>query len=388
MKILFCAPFPVPVESDAYSSGSDRKISLTIRILLELGHEVVLLNSSCTAATASWRRSSWTTTQVDQYTLAVYNPVKFFRQRRISKAIQALFAPAIGNRFLSEKEIDLVWIYNSYIFEARLALSSFKRNSIKIVFQIEDLPLARKRSLFNIKPRLDAYYFHDLCNLAAKILIVNSTIAESTIFHQNKHKVVLFPPIIDPKISNHSSSTKKFRNGSIKIGYFGELNEEKGVRQLLRVMQKLPANYELHLFGKGELEDEINIFMKRNHKVIYHGFMKGHPLIEKLHEMDVLLNPHSDISKMQNGVFPFKILEYIATGGYVITTPLPKLDGVDLSHVATYNYSDDALAEAIINAPQKYSSSISSQLVSNVLRVASFESSKQMIASQLRSFIL
>lgn len=385
MKILFCAPFPVPVEDDSYSSGGDRKTSLTLRVLLELGHEVFLLNSSCTDATTPFYQAQWTTTQIDQQVIDLYNPPRFSQDRRIGKAIQALLAPTIGKSIVSEKEFDLVWIYNSYIFEARFALSLFKKKKIRIIFQIEDLPLARKRSSFNLKPKLDAYYFRELCDASTKILMVNSSITNAIPSEENKAKAVLFPPIIDPAISATAShqTVEKFKGEIVKIGYFGALTEEKGVGQLLRIIQKLPANYELNLYGKGELEGQINRLAANHSNIKYHGFISGKPMTDQLHSMDILLNPHADISKMQDGVFPFKMLEYIATGSYVITTPLPQLEGVDLSYLATYHYSDDALIDALINAPRKYSPTISAQLVEDVLKVASFESSRVKIALQL-----
>jgi glycosyltransferase involved in cell wall biosynthesis len=154
---------------------------------------------------------------------------------------------------------------------------------------------------------------------------------------------------------------------------------------LLRVIQKLPDQYELNLFGKGELEPEVQALANKIHNVVYHGFIGGKQLVGKLYEMDILLNPHSDISKMQDGVFPFKMLEYIATGSYVITTPLPDLEGVDLSCIATYNYSDAALVEALLDAPKKYSPVIAAQLIENVMHAASFETAKQTITRQLGS---
>jgi hypothetical protein len=170
MNILFCAPFPIPITSDSYSPGGDRKIQLTIHALIELGHQVTILNSSGTHFQKTFMKHHWTTTSVYQHQVEVFNPPLFHRNRRIGKTIQAIFASYYGELIASEREIDLVWIYNSYLFESRLALSLFKRRQQKYILQIEDSPLARRRSFLNVKPKLDALKYQELCREAEAIL--------------------------------------------------------------------------------------------------------------------------------------------------------------------------------------------------------------------------
>jgi glycosyltransferase involved in cell wall biosynthesis len=378
MNILFCAPFPIPITSDSYSPGGDRKIQLTIHALIELGHQVTILNSSGTHLQKTLMRHHWTTTSVYQHQIEVFNPPLFHRNRRIGKTIQAIFAAYYGELIASEKEIDLVWIYNSYVFESRLALTLFKRRQQKYILQIEDSPLARRRSLLNLKPKLDALKYQDLCSKAEAILVVNSNILKSITTTKKSNNKYLFPPIIDLGIVEKSKfRNPPFSNFTIKVGYFGALCEEKGVRQILRIIRRMPLNYEFHIAGSGDLGNEISTIAKTTKNIIYHGFIDRELLLEMMLKMDILINPHSDISKMDDGVFPFKVLEYIACGSYVITTPLPLITGVNLSSLATYHYSDDELEAELLKAPEQYSSTISETIFNEVMKIASLEASKQ-----------
>jgi glycosyltransferase involved in cell wall biosynthesis len=72
-------------------------------------------------------------------------------------------------------------------------------------------------------------------------------------------------------------------------------------------------------------------------------------------DCDVLVNPHASIEKMGNGVFPFKVIEYVASGRLVISTELPPISMKEV-HDAICFVSADArsIADALANAEQTY----------------------------------
>jgi glycosyltransferase involved in cell wall biosynthesis len=75
-------------------------------------------------------------------------------------------------------------------------------------------------------------------------------------------------------------------------------------------------------------------------------------LYELLTECDVAVNPHASIQAMGEGVFPFKVLEAVASGRLVISTALPPC-GFDLQHnVMYFNGTLDGLCKALESAPE------------------------------------
>lgn len=386
MRILFCAPFPVPSTSDAFSPGASRKIRLIISALLQLEHKVVILNSSHTNLNENLlHKKSWSSISVDEQDVPVFNPPKLWN-RRLGKAMQALLAPYYGYKVAVDTPIDLVWIYNSYLFESRLALALYKKQNIPFIFQIEDLPLVRQRSLLNIKPKLDAVNFVRLCKYSSFVLAINSIVLDQISLLKPKENVVLFPPIVDPEIDKLGRSrTRPFQDNTINVGYFGGLSQEKGVEQILRIVDRVDSNYKFHIGGAGPLEGVVARKAVANpYKVNFYGFMSDQEMRKLLCNMDILLNPHYSISEMGNGIFPFKVIEYIATGSYVITTSVPFLTGTDFSFFATYDGSDDELLKELIAAPQKCSLSVLQKLRQEALNIAGYERAKQVIKEVLQ----
>lgn len=79
----------------------------------------------------------------------------------------------------------------------------------------------------------------------------------------------------------------------IRFIYLGALVEHKGVKELIGAFNKISENadIELHIAGKGDLEEYVKNFSKINKKIIYHGFLKGRDLEELLYKVDILIAP-------------------------------------------------------------------------------------------------
>ena len=69
---------------------------------------------------------------------------------------------------------------------------------------------------------------------------------------------------------------------------------------------------------------------------------------------DVIVNPHSPIAAMDQGVFPFKVCEALVTGALLVTTALPSIDESLEPAVVTFDGGAAGLLDALARAPAEY----------------------------------
>lgn len=373
MRILYSAPLPPEDCDNLGSPGAARKIQLTVSLLQHLGHSVTLLDSSHLSARGSLSlKTTIRERRVDSGHVSVVTP-PLAPSRKLGKALQALYAPYIAQKYAVRVGIDCVLLYNAYLFETRVATALFRQLHLPFILQLEDLPWARRRGLLNIKPNIEKRGFRQVCGNASAVLAVNSSILSRVSRYNGQVK--LYPPIIDPTLEALARKrAPPFSNEVICIGYFGGLNREKGADKLLDLVSSLGAPYVVHVGGKGDLADTFKTAAKaRPDRLVYHGFVPEGTLIDLLCRMDVLVNPHTDLRHLDEGVFPFKLYEYIASGAYVITTKLPAAEAGALRGLCVFDGSLEDLNSKILNAHMAYDPTLQSTLQTEALRYAGFD---------------
>jgi glycosyltransferase involved in cell wall biosynthesis len=104
--------------------------------------------------------------------------------------------------------------------------------------------------------------------------------------------------------------------------YAGELSELKGLPLLLSAFARLEGpGYRLWITGKGELRAALEAAATRDPRIVYRGFPPYEQVLDLYRRADVLVNPHSTRHLSARYLFPSKLLEYLATGTPVISTP-------------------------------------------------------------------
>lgn len=355
MKLLYIAPFPVPIGNDAFSNGGNQKIQITLKLLHELGHEIRIVNSSHTNKRSWFPQINKEHISGPNICYTVYHMPQY-GHRKIGKLLQGVFAPVYIRRLARLEKPDLVWIYNCYLFEARSALALAKSRELPFILQLEDLPLAHRRGYFSLKEHFDNVYLPRTLRKAAKVLTVNKNMTAGYSVQENK--IVEYPPVIDEaliEMSNHRSDC--FSQSKIHIGYFGTLCAEKGVDKICQLYNELPDDFVFHISGSGHMAELIhNMAMMSSGRLVFYGRMSDDDLYQTLCGMDILINPHSDISQMENGVFPFKIMEYMCAKCLIVSTYLPAIGGFDFDGIVFYDGTVTALKASILNAKKQYRS--------------------------------
>jgi glycosyltransferase involved in cell wall biosynthesis len=108
--------------------------------------------------------------------------------------------------------------------------------------------------------------------------------------------------------------------------FSGGHSASKGVQQLIHGWResKIP-DWELHITGCGPLSGTLRQLAAGTPRVVFHGLVERSALVELMCVSRLCINPH-DVSSSPGNVFAFKIVEYLAAGAHVITTPMGALE--------------------------------------------------------------
>lgn len=324
--------------------GASKKIEGVARLLHGIGRSVHLVDSS---HAAEGRASA----VIDRAFDLAGTPVRLWRppclaDRRWGKLVNVLQAARFASRLVPAAP-SLVWIYNSYAFEARAALALRRRTDAALVLELEDLPLARGRGL-NPKPWIDSSYFPRLLEAADLVTFVNAVAMKR--FGPRCRRALLLPSLLQQALVD-LPPRPRFAGGVRRLGYFGGLSQEKGAGLLLEAVPRMPPGWKLVVTGTGELAAAFEA-MQRGHSstLEFHGMVDHAAVLSLMHGCDAIVNPHAPISQMDEGVFPFKVCEALASGALLISTALPSID-IDLSRsVLFFDGTAGGLAAALAAA--------------------------------------
>ena len=143
---------------------------------------------------------------------------------------------------------------------------------------------------------------------------------------------------------------------------------------IIELAHSLESPYEVHVTGKGDLAAGFSALGKSDpDRLVFHGFVSDEELNTLLSEMDIMINPHTDLRALDEGVFPFKLFEYIASGAYVITTHLPGAEADKLEGLCYFDGSTEELLKCVTEAPLVYSHELQQKIQTSAIAMAGFE---------------
>ncbi len=321
--VLVLAPYS-PVGSPIAALGGARKIRGVIAALQSCFERVVLVNSAHNEEARL--PAGWEGLTIGKAEIPVYLPPRWGR-RPVGK-LRNLFSVRADVTAVLEcfPQPDAVWIYNAYAYEALFLRELLKREAKnkkpKVFLEIEDWPLARLRK-GHPKPWLDWAGLQFVLRRADAVLCVNEPLARKV--RKPGVPVRVLPGLVDEAILRLHEEKPPFQeDGMLCIGYFGGLTKEKGCDLILEAIEaSRDRDWRWIISGSGPLETEFERLASRCPGLHFHGAVSDEELVRLMVECDVIVNPHRPISAMGEGVFPFKVVESVATGRLVVSTELP-----------------------------------------------------------------
>ena len=344
---------PLALDREPESLGARAKLEVIIGILLKLGFRIHLVDSTHPRLPAG---SFWQSSRVAGKATIEGAQISWSRpftvaNRRLGKLLNILFMRSLVRR-LAALNPCLVWIYNAYAFEGRLALKLSNRCRIPILLELEDLPLARHRRL-NPKPYLDEYYFRRLMKKVSLITYVNHVLMQR--YGGDGVRKLLLPSVLGNEFACAPPVRSRFLGPRYLLGYFGGLEVDKGADILLKLVAAMPEPWHLIVTGRGTLQREFAAAAAEvPERFTFLGVVERAQMISEMSRCDAIINPHRSIAAMGDGVFPFKVCESIATGALLLSTRLPEID-IDTSRgVLFFDGSLTSMFEALAGAKRFY----------------------------------
>jgi len=317
--ILFCAPY-APGNTNIFSLGASRKIETLIKIFLHIGYRVVLLDSSHDEE--KYKKSEWQLLSIGNKQVQTFIPTRW-PIRRLGKTINLLQARGIANEIIHNLHPNLVWIYNAYALESKVAKHIVTKIGCPLFLELEDWPLARQRD-WNPKPCLDMRGLNQVLPYVTQAFAVNDVMARW--LKQKKIPARLLPGIVSNSLVSRTSSRQPFANSKkITVGYFGGLSKEKGAGLIYAAATKATSEISWIITGSGPYEEDLKNLSKNNSAVHFYGKVQPDKLEQLIADCDIIINPHYANKMFRQGIFPFKALEALSTGRLFITTTLPPL---------------------------------------------------------------
>lgn len=145
--------------------------------------------------------------------------------------------------------------------------------------------------------------------------------------------------------SNVHDNTRK-KELSKTIVYTGTLNREFGAGELVKAFQKIQRNdVELHIYGRGNLEDEIIEKSKYDRRIKYLGAVDHETALSAQKNATVLINPRSNDMSFTKYSFPSKTMEYLISGRPLVAY---KLDGIPEEYLKYFYVIDETEDDSML----------------------------------------
>lgn len=308
---IVVAPYCPPERGGAIALGGAAKQRSLLGGLEACGRVTLLVNSG-------HQKEGFSATSVRRFgrrTVELHLPGLPWRP--LGKLAQAAVAFFLGFRLQRRLRSPMVWIYNSYLFEALYAWgASIGDRAVKIVLELEDMPRARVRfGLGGMKIRLDAWALQRLVGRVAGATIVQQ---EMRSVLKGVRAIWYLPILLHPQTGNQLVPD---RRGAICVGYFGGLAREKGANKLIEVITRSPGHCRWVVCGAGEFaKDMLQLQAADPYRVRFLGAVDDATFREAFNEAQVLVNLHAPLADFGGGIFPFKLLEGVAAGKLVLST--------------------------------------------------------------------
>tara|TARA_B100001175_G_scaffold239474_1_gene205762 strand:+ start:20041 stop:21207 length:1167 start_codon:yes stop_codon:yes gene_type:complete len=381
--IYFIAPFDPDGFKLTRFLAAHKKIQFILNLLSETKHDVFLI---CSTPNTKLKKPTRivSTKLVNNRKIKALIP-EFSINSKLNMVRNILKIPKIINYAIRNFGIpDVVYTYNAYAFEMKAAKYLSDKCGSFVVLEFDDWHFARG---INAKAIVDWFYWRKALSSIDYSFSVNQYLEDINEKYGIKNS--LLPGTVNEEIIQLKTTNPPFKpeKNDITCGYFGGLTKDKGADFLIKMIQmsiNRKLNIKWFVTGKGPFEEELKLLSKNNSDIVtYFGVVSDIELAEIMGRTDVLLNPHIKM----DGVFPFKLIEYVASGRLILSSDMSfpiKLNWVKDS-ILFETLDLDKWLRTIMESSNMYYSN--KKIINSVSKRVSMEFSKSSIKDEIEKII-
>lgn len=321
MKIFYVAAFADQADAAWFSLGRMRKVQQVASALISLEHKPEFLNIApfCIKAIHLFD----TVWPVVRLCTVSFLPLRFLQLSYNS----ALFFSIASSRSSNA----VIWLYNTRLAESIVAFVALMiRPQLRLVLQLEDLPAARSAN-DGLRGRLDRWSTTWMSRRADCVFAVSEQVARaySNLVTVPTENITVLPPTLDPLFLKLAQvRNQPFSSSCVQIFYAGSFSEEKGVGDLIEAFLAM-RSLNCKLLLAGSAPETLIQAHRLNTSIHFLGIVSNQELFRLYTSVDVVVNPHRSILNPDH-VFPFKLIETVASGALPLTTPVPGAEDLGL----------------------------------------------------------
>jgi len=201
---------------------------------------------------------------------------------------------------------------------------------------------ANKRLKYNLIRKINLFIMDQF---ESYILLTNYM---GTVVNRKRKPSVIIEGMVPINLDNYNHREKIEKDEPPVVLYAGGLNEEYGVYNLVRAVDRSSEKFELHIFGDGPLRSVIEEFSRRNKRIKYYGVMPNCEVLDMERRATLLINPRPAGQGFTKYSFPSKNLEYMTSGTPLITS---ELEGIPKEYfpyvICLRDSSEDSIQKTI-----------------------------------------
>jgi glycosyltransferase involved in cell wall biosynthesis len=334
MRIAYITPYQGPTLEQRRPIARNRslsnriKIELVAQLLHANGHEVEIISDGAVIELGARFYPGFWETDLSHPDIPVYY-VSSLPIRRIN----GFWAGWQAARFLKKRHrvrpFDLVIVFNLRSTQISCASYAIKHLGLPVIFEYEDDVFVSVSGETE-----DGWWVSKSYRSAYKRILssVSGCMAVSPhlLSQLPSHiPMLLLRGVVGDDVLKVSEEMKAKKRNCVLFS--GTHVESNGVRELIAGWEiaAIP-DWELHITGFGAMTEELREMAATDQSIVFHGMISREEVVRLLCSARICINPHV-VSQTPGNVFAFKIIEYLAAGAHVVTTPMgnlePELEG-------------------------------------------------------------
>lgn len=316
---------------------------------------------------------------------------KFLREDEVVNGIHYIYGSFLNAFFLrqwtrlcgAKKEIKRIYredkdcviicdILNHSLASAARACG--KRYGIPVIGIVTDVPGhgsgARRKTLSFVNrmiAKYGSYYTQkDLKKYDAYLLLTQEM--DAVVNTRHKPYIVL-EGHCDANMEQMPNRLENKKRPKIAI-YAGGIHKEFGIERMVNAFVKGNfENWELHIYGDGNYENDLRAVAEKNSSIKYFGVQPNAHVIQEQLTASLLLNPRLTDAEYVKYSFPSKTMECMASGTPLLTTKLP---GMPKEYYPYVYFFDNESEEGMLETFQSVLSKTEEELHADGARAKDF----------------